>query len=352
VRIGVIGCGTISAIYLENLARLPRTEVVRCADALPERAKAAAERFGIPSAGTVDAMLADPDVELVVNLTVPAAHHTVNLAAVEAGKHVYTEKPLATCVEDGRRLLDAARARRVRIGAAPDTFLGAGVQTCRALLDEGAIGAPVAAAAFLLCPGHESWHPAPDFYYRPGGGPLFDMGPYHLTALVTLLGPIARVGAVARASFPQRIAADGVIPVDVDTHVAALLEFASGPVGHAVLSFDVPATAIPYQIELYGATGTLALGDPNRFGGPVRLGHRDGWQDVPAPDMQTENARGLGIAEMVAAIEDGRNHRASGELALHVLATMEAILTAARTGSKVDVMADCDRPAPFDRVAG
>jgi predicted dehydrogenase len=352
MRIGVIGCGTISTIYLENLARLPGTEVVACADALPERAKAAAERFGIPNAGTIDTVLTDPAVDLVVNLTVPEAHYAVSLAAVEAGKHVYTEKPLATGAEDGRRLLDAARARGVRVGAAPDTFLGAGVQTCRALLDDGAIGAPVAAAAFLLCAGPESWHPAPDFFYRPGGGPVFDMGPYHLTALVTLLGPIARITATARTGFPQRVAADGhAIPVEVETHVAALLEFAAGPVAHAVLSFDVAATTIPFQIEVYGTTGTLALSNPNTFGGPVRLGRRDGWQDVAVPDTQAGNARGLGVAEMVAAIEEGRDHRASGELALHVLSAMEAILAAAGTASRVDVMPSCARPAPFTGLA-
>ncbi|GAA4205758.1 Gfo/Idh/MocA family protein [Actinocatenispora rupis] len=348
MRVGVVSCGTISGIYLANLARFPGTDVVACADLRPERARAAAERYPGVRAVPVADLLAAPDVELVVNLTLPDAHVPVSLAAVEAGKHVYTEKPLATGTADGARLLEAARERGVRVGSAPDTFLGAGVQTCRALLDDGAVGVPVGATATLLCPGHESWHPAPDFYYQPGAGPLFDMGPYYLTALVDLLGPVTRVAGTARATFGERVAADGhVIPVHVPTHVGALLEFASGAVATVVLSFDVAATAIPYRIELYGATGTLTLGDPNAFGGPVRLGRRDGWTDVTVPDRYAGNERGLGVAEMVEAIDAGRPHRASGALALHVVAVLETILTAARAGTWVDVEPAGERPAAF-----
>ncbi|MFC7549596.1 Gfo/Idh/MocA family protein [Plantactinospora sp. GCM10030261] len=349
MRVGIIGCGYISDIYLTNLTRLPPVEVVACADLAPERARASAERYGVPYGDTVATLLADPAVELVVNLTIPAAHAQVSRAAVAAGKHVYAEKPLATTGADGRALLAAARARGVRVGGAPDTFLGAGGQTCRALVDEGTIGTPVAAAATMVCAGHERWHPAPDFYYRAGGGPLFDMGPYYLTMLVNLLGPVLRATAVARASFPHRTTRDGrTIPVEVDTHVTAILEFVSGVTATVVMSFDVAASTVPHGIEVYGSTGTIALADPNLFTGPVLLGRGDaGWQDVPLRSDLTGNERGIGVAEMAEAIEAGREPRAGGELAQHVLDTMEAILAAARLGSRVDVGSTCHRPEPF-----
>ncbi|MQA24460.1 MAG: gfo/Idh/MocA family oxidoreductase, partial [Micromonosporaceae bacterium] len=195
--VGVVGCGSISGVYLDTLPKLPGVQVVACADLLPERAQGAARRHGVPRATTVAELLASPDVDIVLNLTIPAAHTEIGLAAVGAGKHVYSEKPLAISPEDGRKLLAAAREAGVRVGAAPDTFLGAAVQSAQRLIRDGAIGEPVAAAGFMLCPGHESWHPAPDFYYQSGGGPLFDMGPYYLTALICLLGPIARVSCSA-----------------------------------------------------------------------------------------------------------------------------------------------------------
>lgn len=346
----MVGCGKISGIYLRNLTRTAETEVVRCADLDVARAKAAAAEFGVPAAGTVDELLADPAVELVVNLTIPAAHVEVGLAAVRAGKHVYAEKPLAVAAADGRRLLKAADDAGVRVGSAPDTFLGAGVQTVRALLDEGAIGDPLSATVFMLSPGHEHWHPAPDFYYQPGGGPLFDMGPYHLTALVTLLGPVAAVRAVAASGYPTRMTPSGrSIPVEVATHVTALLELASGATVTAVFSFDVPASTIPHSIEIYGTGGTVALADPNSFGGPVLVrGRADAaWREEPMRSSWSDNVRGLGVTEMVAAIGEGRPHRASGELAQHVLDTMETILAAAAAGTRLPVPSTCARPAPF-----
>jgi predicted dehydrogenase len=351
MRVGVIGCGKISGIYFQNLTRLPQTDVVRCADLDVERAKRSAARFGVPAAGTVDELLADPDVELVVNLTVPAAHVAVGLAAVRAGKHVYAEKPLAVTAADGRRLLAAAAEAGVRVGSAPDTFLGAGLQTARALVDEGAIGRPLSGAVFMLSPGHEHWHPAPDFYYQAGGGPLFDMGPYYLTALVNLFGPVAAVSAVAGAGHTTRRTPDGrEIPVEVPTHVAAVLEFAGGASVTAVFSFDVPASTIPHGIEIYGSDGTVVVDNPNHFGGPVLVrGRADTeWREAPLRTPWSADSRGIGVAEMVAAIEAGRDHRASGTLAQHVLDTMETIHTAAERGARLRVHSSCERPAAFD----
>jgi predicted dehydrogenase len=350
MRIGVIGCGKISGIYFQNLPQLAQTEVVRCADLDVERAKDSAARYGVPVAGTVEDLLADESVDLVVNLTIPAAHVAVGLAAVRAGKHVYGEKPLALSADEARLLLSAAEQQGVRVGSAPDTFLGAGLQTARALLDEGAIGTPHSGSVFMLSPGHEHWHPEPDFYYQRGGGPLFDMGPYYLTALVNLLGPVAAVSAVATAGAPTRRTPQGrEIPVEVPTHVSAVLEFDGGATVTAVFSFDVPASTIPHGIEIYGSGGTLAVHDPNDFGGPVlsrAVGDTD-WREESLRTPWSANSRGLGVAEMVAAIEAGRDHRASAVLALHVLDTMETIHAAAERGERLPVRTTCARPAPF-----
>ena len=349
VGIGVIGCGYISTTYLETLTAFPHLRVVGCADRLPDRAAARATAFGLPALA-VDELLGHPDVELVVNLTIPAAHAEVALAAIEAGKSVYNEKPLAIAREDGRRILDAAAAAGVRVGAAPDTFLGAGLQTCRSLLDAGRLGQPVAATAFMLSPGHERWHPDPAFYYQRGGGPLFDMGPYYLTALVSLIGPIRRVTGAARASFPTRTVGSApkrgeVIDVEVPTHVAAALEFASGPIATLVTSFDVWSSETP-KLELYGSGGSLALPDPNTFGGPVRFrpAGADQWEEITIEHGYAANSRGLGVADMATAIRTGRPHRASGELAYHVLDVMHAIHEAAESGRHVEIHSEVERP--------
>ena len=246
-----------------------------------------------------------------------------------------------------------ARARGVRIGCAPDTFLGAGIQTCRKLIDDGWIGEPVAASAFMMCHGHESWHPDPEFYYKVGGGPMFDMGPYYLTALVALLGPVRRVTGATRITFPERLITSEprhgtVIKVDVPTHVAGVLEFASGAIATIVTSFDVWHAELP-RIEVYGAEGTLSVPDPNCFGGPVRL-RRAGaseWSDIPLTHGYSENSRGIAVADMAYAIRSGRKHRASGELAYHVLDVMHAFHDAAREGCHVELESTCARPAPL-----
>jgi predicted dehydrogenase len=352
VSVGLVGCGNISRTYLGNAKRFPAIEIVACADLLPERARARAAEYEVPRACTVDELLADPAIELVLNLTIPNAHAEIALAAVERGKSVYNEKPLTIELADGRRLLERAAAKGGRVGGAPDTFLGAGLQTCRKLIDDGAIGEPVAATAAMLCHGHEHWHPDPAFYYQPGGGPLFDMGPYYLTALVALLGPVRRVTGSARASFPTRTItsrqrAGETIDVNVPTHAAAVLDFAAGPIVTLVTSFDVWARE--NRIEIYGSEGTLAVPDPNMFGGPVlirRAGEND-WTDVPLVHDCTDNARGLGVADMAEALREGRAHRASGDLAFHVLETMHAIHEASREGRHVTLTSSVERPAPF-----
>ena len=353
IGVGIVGCGFISEVYLDNLRNAAELTVVACADQVPERAAARAAQFDIAKAVSVDDLLADPEIALVVNLTIPAAHAAVCLAAIRANKSVYTEKPLAIERDDGARVLAEAKARGLRVGAAPDTFLGGGLQTCRQLIDDGASGRPVAATAFMLNHGHEHWHPDPAFYYQAGGGPLFDMGPYYLTALVSLLGPVRRVTGSARASFAERTVtsqprAGEMIPVAVSTHLAAVLDFAQGSIATLVTSFDVWAASVP-QLEIYGTAGSLSLPDPNTFGGPVRLrpaGH-DRWDEIPVTLPFTDNRRGLGAIDMVRSFVGDRPHRASGELADHVLEIMHAVETASRTGHHVEIASSCQRPAPL-----
>jgi predicted dehydrogenase len=353
IGVGVIGCGVISGIYLENCQRFSALNVVSCADREMDRARARAVQYGVPKACTVEELLSDSTISIVINLTIPKAHAEIALAAVRAGKSVYNEKPLTISREEGQQLLVEARDRKVLVGSAPDTFLGAGLQTCRKLIDDGAIGTPVAATAFMLCHGHESWHPDPDFYYQPGGGPMFDMGPYYLTALVSLLGPVQRVTGSTRTTFPERTITSkpkygNTIVVNTPTHVVGVLDFASGAIGTLVTSFDVWAAQVP-PIEVYGSEGTLSVPDPNSFGGSVRLrsaGARE-WSEVPLTHSNSQNSRGLGVADMAQALGSGRPHRANGKLAYHVLDIMHAIHTASTEGRHIELTTLCDRPAPL-----
>ena len=354
VQVGLVGCGHISDRYLKNATQFPEFEIVACADSVPERAAARAAEYGVPAVRTVAELLADPEIEVVLNLTTPDAHASIAGAALDAGKGVYNEKPLAIALEDGKRLVESALARGLRLGAEPDTFLGGGLQTCRQVIDEGAIGQPVAATAFMLNHGHEGWHPDPDFYYQAGGGPLFDMGPYYLTALVSLLGPVRRVTGSARATFPERTIrseprAGERIAVEVPTHLAAVLDFSSGAIATLVTSFDVWATEMP-RLEIYGSEGSLSLPDPNTFGGPVRIKSAgdDAWRDVAITRPYTENSRGLGLADMATGLRSGAPHRANGDLAYHVLEVMHAVETASREGRHVEIESRCERPALLD----
>jgi predicted dehydrogenase len=351
IRAGIIGTGNISGIYFKNGKLFNSLEVVACADLDVERAKAKAEENGVRGY-SVEELLADQDIDMVINLTIPKAHASVSLQALEAGKHVYVEKPLAVTREEGRQVLDLAARKGLLVGSAPDTFLGGGIQTCVKLIEDGWIGTPIGATAFMMSGGHESWHPAPEFYYQVGGGPMFDMGPYYLTAFVAMLGPIKRVTGSARASFSERTItsqpkAGQKIQVEVPTHVAGVMDFASGAIGTILTSFDVRGGSQLPRIELYGSAGTLMVPDPNTFGGPVyiqRAGTRE-WSAVPLTHGNVENARGVGAADMARAIQTGRKHRANGEMAYHVLEAMHGFHDASEQGVHYQMQSSCERPA-------
>jgi predicted dehydrogenase len=352
VKVGIVGCGNISAAYLKIAPSFEMLEIAACADLVLERAQERAAEFGVARACTVDQLLADPEIEIVINLTIPGAHAEVGLAALEAGKCVYNEKPLAVSREDGRRMVDAAQAKGLLIGGAPDTFLGGGHQTCRKLVDDGWIGEPVAAAAFMVGHGHESWHPDPAFYYQKGGGPMFDMGPYYLTALVNLMGPVRRVTGMTRITFPQRTITSKPkfgqsIEVEVPTHIAGVMEFANGAVGTITTSFDVWGGQLP-RIEVYGTEGSLSVPDPNGFGGRVQVKRgRGDWQDVPLTHDYIENSRSIGVADMAYALRSGRGHRANGDLTYHVLDLMHAFHDAQEQGQHIDLASTCVQPQPL-----
>jgi predicted dehydrogenase len=346
VKIGVVGCGNISSAYLRIAKSFEILDVTAVADLVVERAQARAKEFGVPKVHSVAEMLADPEIEIILNLTTPGAHAEIGLAALKSGKSVYNEKPLAIQRDEAQHMLTIASEKRLRVGGAPDTFMGAGIQTCRKLIDDGAIGKPVAATAFMMCHGHEGWHPDPEFYYQIGGGPLFDMGPYYLTALVNLLGPVKRVTGSAQMSFAERVIGSvpkkgQVIQVETPTHLAAVLDFEAGAVGTLITSFDVWAHSMPC-IEIYGSEGSLSVPDPNGFGGQVKLWRTSQREWVP---LRAENSRSLGVADMATAIRSGRPHRASGDLAYHVLDIMHAVHDASRSGQHIQMASRVDRPA-------
>jgi len=339
VGVGVIGAGNISTQYLTNLTSFPDVEVRFIADILPEAAKAQAEKFGVPAHGTVDELLADPEIEIVVNLTIPKVHAEVALQAVRAGKNVWTEKPIALDRESGRALLDAAHAAGLRVACAPDTFLGGGIQTARRLLEDGAIGRPQTALTLMQQPGPESWHPNPAFLFQEGAGPLFDVGPYYVTALIQLFGPVKRVAAVASKAKPVRTIGSGPLAgqtfeVTVPSHVSAVFEFENGQTSQSIFSFDskLPRTLF----EVTGVDGALEVNDPNMFVGELVL-HSDG--DPKTIVVEGEMAaRGTGVVELARAIRAGVPERASGEQAYHALDIMVSTIEAADTGEWVDVV--------------
>lgn len=363
LRIGLIGCGNISASYLSRASLFPALRFVACADLRPEAALAIAHTHGL-HARTLEALLSSDDIDAVLNLTIPAAHAEVALAAISNGKHVYLEKPLATRLADGRRILDAAAERGVRVGCAPDTVLGAGVQTARTLIDSGAIGCPILGSSMSLSPGPEHFHPNPISFYQAGGGPVFDRAPYDIGALVTLLGPVAAVTAsgqigqawrtITAPSSPKR---GEQIKVEVFTSVQGLLDFESGAKVTIFSSWDAWRTDMP-ALEIHGSLGSISVPDANWFGGAVKLSQRgDPWRvfstdESPAgrPNFALQsggrvaNYRCLGLADMAQAIEQERPHRASGEFALHLLAVMEALLDSAMNQRSAGVSDRCQRP--------
>ena len=344
----MIGCGAISAQYLDTFSRLDSVQLVAVADLDTARAATVAQEQGV-RALSVDELLADADVDLVLNLTIPAAHADIALKAIAHGKSVYGEKPLAATRTEAKTVLDAAEAAGVTVGCAPDTVLGTGIQTARQAIDDGVIGTPIAATATMVTPGHERWHPNPDFYYQPGGGPLLDMGPYYVTALVTLLGPVSSTIGAASHSRESRTIGSGAragesVPVDIDTHVTGVLVHATGALSTLVMSFDAVATHAS-NIEIHGDKGSLSVPDPNRFAGDVQsfpLG-ADGWSTLPISAGYENSGRGFGIADL-ATTGPGQTPRASGELAYHVLDVMESLLESAHTGRAVDVRSSCTRP--------
>lgn len=367
LRVGIVGVGNISGIYIQNLQKFDGVELVACADIMLERAQAVAAEKGIPHALSVDDLLASPDVDLVLNLTIPAAHGPVALKAVEHGKHVYNEKPLSIDLETARQLQARATEKGVLVGCAPDTFLGGGHQTARAALDTGEIGTPIGAHAAFMAHGPEDWHPNPDFFYQNGGGPMLDMGPYYVTALVNLFGPVRRLSGSARASTPVRkvalsneayysrpdrsaYAETGYeIPVETPTHYVGVLDFANGAVAEVCMSFDIwhHRHDWGHPITIFGTEGTMLVPDPNGFGGVVKVKRmgEDEWRDLPSVHAFNENSRGLGVLDLAAAVAGGRAPRASGELALHALEVMLGVRTASDESRYVVPQSQPARPS-------
>lgn len=362
LRIGVIGCGNIAMTYLRNAGLFRGIAVTACADLLPQQAALRAREFGL-RAMRVPELLATPDIDLVINLTVPAAHADITQAALASGKHVFTEKPLGVTAADGARLVEDAASRGLMLGSAPDTFLGAAGRRARQLLDEGAIGRVVTGTAFMLGRGMEHWHPNPAFYYQKGGGPVLDMGPYYITMLVNLLGPATRVMGMATQGAAERlITAPGPLhgtsfAVSTPTTLLSLIEFASGAIIAFGASWDVYRhSQVP--IALHGTAGSMHLPDPDTFGGTISLSRQGGpWEEIDtsgdlygqinwpyaAPDRA--NYRMLGIADLAAGWRAGRPARASGALALHVLEILEAILRSGESGTPVQMTSTVTQPA-------
>ena len=350
VKVGIIGTGNISPKYIQGCRAFDILDLVAVADIDQARAEKTAKEFRIPKVLSVEDLLADPEIQIVLNLTVPLTHAKVSLSILEAGKNVYSEKPLAVNREDGQKIVSLAKQKGLRVGCAPDTFLFGSLATCRKLIDDGAIGQPVAATGFMQSHGPESWHPNPDFYYQVGGGPLFDMGPYYLTMLVNLLGPIRRVAGSARISFPERIATSQQhsgrhIPVEIPTHIAGTLDFTAGPVGTLITSFDVWGHHLP-RIEIYGSEGSLSVPDPN--GGDNRIQvykpAKKEWVDEPVV-FDAEVGRGIGVADMAYGLVYGRPHRASGDLAYHVLDVMQALGESSDSNQFVQIASQPAKPA-------
>ena len=370
-RVGVIGCGRISDIYLQNCRKSYGLDVVACASLNDAESRAKAEQFQIPKACAPEEIFGDPEIDAVLNLTVPAAHYAITRKALDAGKHVYSEKPFVTDLHEGRVLLDIAANNGLKVGCAPDTFLGGRWQTVRKLVDQGAIGAPTGVAAFVPTHGTERHNPNPDFYYQKGGGPLLDLGPYYLSAMVFCLGAIKRVCGLSRRTFSARMIENGprhgeMMPVDVDTHCLSLIEFESGAIGQMMISFDVWDSETP-RFEIYGEEGTICIADPdpvhgaNVFHGDVwirtrdtarwtvqpRPQGRDSWQVADNTHGYNHDARGLGLLDMAWAVRNTRPVRASGELAYHVCEAMQGMLSAPQLGQFVDMQSGCGRPRPL-----
>lgn len=352
IRVGIIGCGNICGAYIEGCRSFEILEIAGCADLYYEKAIEKAAEYDLQKAYHLEEIVADGDIEIIINLTTPVAHAEVSLMAINSGKHIYSEKPLATKRRDGRQILESAKKNELLVGCAPDTFLGGGLQTCRKVIDDGWIGEVVGATAFMVSRGPESWHPNPAFFYKPGAGPLFDIAPYYLTALINLVGPVARISSVTRASFPERTATSEErfgekFKVEVPTFVAGLMNFVDGPVGSIIMSFDIWYSELPC-IEIYGSEGTLSVPDPNNFGGIIRVRQagESEWVEIQ-PTHSVDVSRGIGVADMAHAIKGNRQIRANGDMAYHVLEIMRAIEESSDLGKHVLIDSRCDKPDPL-----
>ena len=367
-RVGLIGTGRISDIYLKNIKDIAGVDITACGSLNMDESRAKAAEYGVPRVMTPEEIIADPDIDAVLNLTIPAAHAGISMAALKADKHVYSEKPFVTDLEDGRRVLELATAKGLMVGNAPDTFFGGRWQTLRKLLDSGIIGAPHSVSAIVPTSGVERHHPNPYFYYAKGGGPLLDLGPYYLAAMVFCLGPITRVAGLGRRREASRMIENGprhgeMMPVEVETHCLSLIEFESGVTGQMMVSFDVWESETP-RLEIYGTEGTLCIPDPdpgdgaNIFQGPVWVRTRDTarWTMRPRPKAPADwqvadnshglnfDARGVGLADLAMAVHEGREPRANGALGLHLCEVMEGMLQSPGLGRFVNIASTCARP--------
>ncbi len=370
--VGVVGCGNISTIYLRNMSNFRDLKLVACADLREEVARDQAGQFGI-EALTIEALLARPDIQIVVNLTTPNAHFVVSHAALSAGKHVFGEKPITVEAADAAALVNEAARRGLKLGCAPDTFLGGGGRTARELIDAGRIGKVLYGTCFLMSHGMEHWHPDPTFFFKPGGGPILDMGPYYLAALINLLGSVTHVQGRASSGFATRLVSSKgpmngkSIAVETPTTVMALLHFETGADIVFTMSWDVWKHGHA-PIELYGTEGSLRVPDPNFFGGVVQYTERGSdWISLAADDRafgkpnwrspnwadhmpSQANYRCLGIADLASSVLHGTPHRASGALASHALEVMHATLKAGVEGGEIAVRSRVDRPATMSET--
>jgi predicted dehydrogenase len=358
VGIGLIGAGNISTEYLRNLTAFPDLRVLAVGDLRAEAARARADEYEVPTSGGPDIVLGHPEIELVVDLTIPAAHGDVATAAIDAGKHVWNEKPLALDRVAALGLLERASEAGLRVGCAPDTFLGEGLQAARRLLDDGAIGQPLTAVALMQSPGPDAWHPNPAFLFEEGAGPLFDIGPYYLTALVQLLGPIDRAAAFGGIARSERVVGSGALAgttfaVRTPSHVSGLVRFAAGPSAQVFFSFD--AAAFRFALEVTGTDGTLILPDPNTFGGDICIRRPGSQTEELVAATTARTTRGTGVLEMARAIREGRPHRADGALGFHVLDVMTALRRSVDEPALVAIESSVGRaerrPADWDPAA-
>lgn len=359
IKVGIVGCGMISETYFNASKKFRMLEVVACSDIIPERSKAKFEKHGVPNM-TNDELFAIPDIDIVLNLTPPQVHSKIAMDTLNAGKNAYSEKPFGVDFDDAAKVIALAKEKGLRVGCAPDTFLGGGQQTARKMIDDGWIGKPLSGTAIVQGRGPEKWGQAP-FFYDYGAGPMLDLGPYYVTSLVNMLGPAKSVTAITTKGYDYRTFGAEVAeqyqdkykpfdryPVTVTTHLAGVIEFQCGAVISMIASFDVWKHGHA-PIEIYGTDGSLQVPDPNTFGGPVRL-FRPGcsdWKDVPLAYNYTENSRSIGATDMGYALQSGRKHRANGELANHVLEIMLSFDKSCKLGKRVDLTTTCERPAPL-----